>query len=635
MTLHAIGELLGAGALVLGIGAVLALAWLVPHRAFHHLRAPAGRVLQDPRLAGLRRRAPGLVAFAERHAHDPRPSWLRLVLGALCFGGGVLWFVHLLRGVLHDGRLVTADHCLHNTVATFDSAALVRFYSAVTNLASTAFVAPLVAALALVFWLAGRRRESVGLALALVGAMGLSTTFKVLIRRPRPPEAVALFRDSSFPSGHTLVATAVYGFLAYLVLRDEPRRAWHWLLAAPLLFLVGAVPLSRIYLGMHWPYDTVGSLALAGAWLAILIALFKYPPLVAGLPVAARPVRWLPWALAGLMVVLAGYAAWLADRRPQAKLAPPAVGVQTIPPAAVFGSFPATLPRTSEDAVGGLMEPVSFVFVGDTGPLIGAFASAGWQLAQPPSVHGLLRELWSVAANRADPRGPATPAFYGGQPQDLTFEKPGDPSGSIRRRHHTRLWRTALCVAPRCTPVWVATASYDEGIKMIAEPYLLTHRIDPRVDRERDLIARDLRQAGARVVTEIPVTAPTRGHNAGGDSFVTDGRAYVVVVGESGPVAGASGPAPVTARTTRVRSSAKPCAPLSGEAPGGPGCDHSSRRERRAPAKASGESWPCSARNTCRRSSPKSSPDGAAASGMPSEKTTSRSPASREVRDSA
>jgi hypothetical protein len=206
-----------------------------------------------------------------------------------------------------------------------------------------------------------------------------------------------------------------------------------------------------------------------------------------------------------------------------------------IPPAAALGAFPAALPKTSEDAVGGLMEPVSFVFVGDTGPIIAAFASAGWQLAQPPSVRGLLRELWSVGANRADPRGPATPAFYAGQPQDLTFEKPGDPSGSIRRRHHTRLWRTGLCVAPSCTPLWVATASYDAGIKMVAEPYLLTHRIDPRVDRERDLIAGDLRRAGARVVTEIPVTAPTRGHNAGGDSFVTDGRAYVVVFGASGP----------------------------------------------------------------------------------------------------
>ena len=117
------------------------------------------------------------------------------------------------------------------------------------------------------------------------------------------------------------------------------------------------------------------------------------------------------------------------------------------------------------------------------------------------------------------------------------FEKPGDPSGSIRRRHHTRLWKTTLCLAPSCTPLWVATASYDEGIKMVAEPYLLTHRVDPRIDLERDFIAAELRQAGARALGMIPVTGPSRGHNASGDPFVTDGRACVFAVGGPAPSA--------------------------------------------------------------------------------------------------
>jgi membrane-associated phospholipid phosphatase len=531
MTLHAIFEMLGLSALVLAIGGVAALAWLLPHRGFHQLRQPAGRALRSPRLAALRQRAPGLAAFFERHFHDERTSWVRLSLGVLCFAAGVTWFAHLMRGVLADGKIVTADHCLHNTLATFDSAALVRYYSLVTNLASPAFVGPLVAGLAIIFWLAARRRESLGLLLALVGSLGLSLLFKEIIQRPRPPEAQALFHDSSFPSGHTLVGTAVYGFLVYLVLRDEPRRAWHWLMALPLLFLIGSIPLSRIYLGMHWPYDTLGSVALASAWLAILISLFKYPPLehrLAPAPPAAVPVRWQPRAIACLAAALAAWGAVLAVREPHAKLGPPAEAVRTMPPAALAAAYPSALPPRSEDAVGGPMEPVSLVFVGDAGAIIAAFASAGWQLAQPPSVHGLLHELWSVAANRPDRRGPATPAYFGEQPQDMTFEKPGDASGSIRRRHHTRLWRTGLCVAPACTPIWVATASYDAGIKFIAEPYLLTHRIDPHVDVERDLISRDLRQAGARQLTVLPVTAPSSGHNAAGDTFVTDGHAYLL-----------------------------------------------------------------------------------------------------------
>lgn len=530
MTLHAIFEMLGLSALVVAVGAVAALAWLLPHRGFHHLRRPVGRALASPRAARARERSPGVVAFAERHLHDARASWVRVGVGACCFGGGIAWFVHLMRGVLADGKIVTADRCLHNTLAGFDSTALVRYYSLVTNLAGPAFVAPLVGALVAIFWAAARRREALGLAIAAFGSLALAATFKEVIQRPRPPEAQALFRDSSFPSGHTLVATAVYGFLVYLVLRDEPRRAWHWLLAVPLLALIGSVPLSRIYLGMHWPYDTLASAALAGAWLAVLIALFKYPPLLHWLPPASAPVPWLPRALAGVVAVLAVWGAVLAMRVPHAKLGPPPAAVQTISPAAVAAGYPSVLPPRSQDAVGGPMEPVSLILVGDAGAILAAFQQAGWQLAQPPSVHGLLRELWSVAANRPDPRGPATPAYFADQPQDMTFEKPGDPSGSIRRRHHTRLWRTTLCVASACTPVWVATASYDAGIKLIAEPYLLTHRIDPHVDLERDLIARDLRAAGARQLAVLPVTAPSSGHNAAGDTFVTDGRAYLFAI---------------------------------------------------------------------------------------------------------
>ena len=70
----------------------------------------------------------------------------------------------------------------------------------------------------------------------------------------------------------------------------------------------------------------------------------------------------------------------------------------------------------------------------------------------------------------------------------------------------------------------MATASYDAAVKLVAKPYLLTHRIDPRVDRERDLIASDLQRAGARELAVVTVTGPTQGHNAGGDNFTTDGR---------------------------------------------------------------------------------------------------------------
>jgi hypothetical protein len=136
--------------------------------------------------------------------------------------------------------------------------------------------------------------------------------------------------------------------------------------------------------------------------------------------------------------------------------------------------------------------------------------------------------LLCVIGDAPDPRGPATPSYYDGQPQDLTFERPATANGSIRHRHHIRVWREPLDILP-AVPLWVATCSYDEGVKLVPKPYLLTHRIDPRVDDERELIASELREAGAQDVALVTVTGPRHGTNAGGDAFVTDGRAHVMI----------------------------------------------------------------------------------------------------------
>ena len=176
------------------------------------------------------------------------------------------------------------------------------------------------------------------------------------------------------------------------------------------------------------------------------------------------------------------------------------------------------------------MEPVSLVIIGSEDDLAGAFRSAGWMRADPPTPLRVLEEAIAALRNEPDLTGPATPAFFADRPQELTLEKPDLGSPSIRRRHHVRLWQTKFCLSPDCRAIWVATASFDVGIEMSPRLYLPTHRIDPAIDNERALIVTDLIRIGARYHANIPITPGLHGSNAAGDSFHTDGFAAILVL---------------------------------------------------------------------------------------------------------
>lgn len=108
----------------------------------------------------------------------------------------------------------------------------------------------------------------------------ISAAVKFAMGRPRP--AVDEVRvvpgrigGTSFPSGHVLIYSGVYGFLAFLietlVRPDRMRRI-------AVSFLVGLVALvgpSRMYLGHHWFTDVVASYLLGISYLLGLTALYR------------------------------------------------------------------------------------------------------------------------------------------------------------------------------------------------------------------------------------------------------------------------------------------------------------------------------------------------------------------------
>lgn len=109
-------------------------------------------------------------------------------------------------------------------------------------------------------------------ALMLESATYYVTSFLVPRDRPSVPRLEKLEVDTSYPSGHTAAAVAVYAGLVLLLtsrFTSSLTRALAWTGA---ILLVTFIALSRMYEGMHHPLDVAGGL-LVGIG-AILVALF-------------------------------------------------------------------------------------------------------------------------------------------------------------------------------------------------------------------------------------------------------------------------------------------------------------------------------------------------------------------------
>lgn len=126
----------------------------------------------------------------------------------------------------------------------------------------------------------GLRIEALMTFFAAAGSAGLWYLISPLVGRPRPsPELVDVAMQipaGSFPSGHVLNLTAIFGFLIYLTLlllfRTWVRRALVALLALPIL----TIGFARVEAGAHWPSDVLGGYMLGGLWLALTIHLYRW-----------------------------------------------------------------------------------------------------------------------------------------------------------------------------------------------------------------------------------------------------------------------------------------------------------------------------------------------------------------------
>jgi undecaprenyl-diphosphatase len=156
----------------------------------------------------------------------------------------------------------------------------------------TAVGLTVVAVLALRWWL-GRWRESLVVLAAISGELFVFLLVTNTVDRPRPP--VSRLDEapptSSFPSGHTAAAIALYGVLAVIVLRRWGNRPAARAVAVLFLCVPVVVATARMYRGMHYPSDVLFGFVGGGLWLLAVLFLLMPPTMYGRQRVPSRRAR--------------------------------------------------------------------------------------------------------------------------------------------------------------------------------------------------------------------------------------------------------------------------------------------------------------------------------------------------------
>ena len=140
----------------------------------------------------------------------------------------------------------------------------------ITNFGGAIFLITLTVILVLLI-----KNKKIGLSIFsnLIIITVLNQLLKRILQRPRPTEFRIIEETGySFPSGHSMVSMAFYGYLIYLIYKYVENRYVKWISIVLLSVLICSIGVSRIYLGVHYTSDVLGGFLVSISYLILFIS---------------------------------------------------------------------------------------------------------------------------------------------------------------------------------------------------------------------------------------------------------------------------------------------------------------------------------------------------------------------------
>lgn len=161
------------------------------------------------------------------------------------------------------------DNFIYSAVRSLECDFFDKYFVFVTKFGNEITIVSVVIIVMIIF------RSWDGWLLGILAANSALTNkiIKYIIQRPRP-DVLKLIKQGgySYPSGHSMISIAVYGYLLYYVLKRVSNKYIKYSLSVILTILILSVGISRIYVGVHYASDVLGGFIFATIEVMLIVS---------------------------------------------------------------------------------------------------------------------------------------------------------------------------------------------------------------------------------------------------------------------------------------------------------------------------------------------------------------------------
>ena len=184
------------------------------------------------------------------------------IIGVIIF---LCLFIFMAIGV-HYNIFYNLDIEAHKLISTIP---ISGFWKMVTTMASPIFI---LLALVIIVIVISNKKYGLLLFVNTIFIFLLNQGLKLIFLRERPFDLMITYEDGySFPSGHTMMGIAFYGFIIYIIWQMNLSIKMKKIFTVLLIVLMILICLSRVYLGVHYLSDVLAGIFISLAYLIVFI----------------------------------------------------------------------------------------------------------------------------------------------------------------------------------------------------------------------------------------------------------------------------------------------------------------------------------------------------------------------------